>query len=47
MTYGQLIHGLTKAEIAVDRKQLADLAVRDPSAFAAVAAQAKAALAAN
>ncbi len=47
MTYGQLIHGLAKAEIDVDRKLLADLAVRDPTAFAAVAAQAKAALAAN
>jgi large subunit ribosomal protein L20 len=47
MTYGQLIHGLAKAEIGVDRKLLADLAVRDPVAFAAVASQAKAALATN
>ena len=44
LTYGQLINGLTKASIAIDRKILADLAVRDPVAFGAVAAQAKAAL---
>jgi large subunit ribosomal protein L20 len=47
LTYGQLINGLAKAQIDVDRKLLADLAVRDPAAFAAVAAQAKAALAVN
>lgn len=47
MTYGQLINGLNKAEVAVDRKVLADLAVRDPKAFAAVAERAKAALAAS
>jgi large subunit ribosomal protein L20 len=44
LTYGRLIDGLNKASIAIDRKVLADLAVRDPNAFAAVAAQAKAAL---
>lgn len=44
LTYGQLIHGLTKAAIGVDRKLLADLAVRDPATFGAIAAQAKAAL---
>ena len=44
LTYGRLIDGLTKAGVAVDRKQLADLAVRDSLAFAAVTAQAKAAL---
>lgn len=44
LTYGQLIDGLNKASVAVDRKLLADLAVRDPSAFAAIASQAKAAL---
>ena len=47
MTYGQLINGLNKAQVAVDRKVLADLAVRDPKAFAAVAEQAKSALAAS
>jgi len=45
LTYGQLINGLNKAGIELDRKSLAELAVRDPEAFAAVAAQAKAALA--
>jgi large subunit ribosomal protein L20 len=44
LTYGRLIDGLTKAGVAIDRKVLADLAVRDPTAFGAVAAQAKAAL---
>ena len=44
LTYGQLINGLTKGSVAVDRKILADLAVRDPAAFGAVAAQAKSAL---
>ena len=36
--------GLKRAEIELDRKVLADLAVSDPPAFAAVAEQAKAAL---
>ena len=44
ISYGQLIHGLSKAEIAIDRKILADLAMNDKLAFAAVVAQAKAAL---
>ncbi|MCU0899587.1 MAG: 50S ribosomal protein L20 [Cypionkella sp.] len=46
MTYSRLINGLTKAGIEVDRKVLADLAVHEPEAFNAIAAQAKAALAA-
>ena len=33
MSYSQLISGLTKASIAVDRKVLADIAVNDPAAF--------------
>ena len=41
LSYSQLIHGLSLAEIAVNRKVLADLAVRDPDAFTAVAEQAK------
>jgi large subunit ribosomal protein L20 len=45
LSYNQLIHGLGKAGIELDRKSLADLAVSDPAAFAAVAEQAKAALA--
>jgi large subunit ribosomal protein L20 len=44
LTYGRLIDGLSKAKVTIDRKLLAELAVRDPNAFAAVAAQAKAAL---
>ena len=38
--------GLHKAEITLDRKVLADIAVHEPAAFAAIATQAKAALAA-
>jgi large subunit ribosomal protein L20 len=40
------INGLLKAGIEVDRKVLSDIAIREPSAFAAVVVQAKAALAA-
>ena len=43
LTYGQLMSGLKAAGVALDRKSLADLAVRQPAAFAEVAAQAKAA----
>jgi large subunit ribosomal protein L20 len=35
-TYSRLIHGLSVAGVAVDRKMLADLAVRDEAAFAAI-----------
>jgi large subunit ribosomal protein L20 len=44
LTYGRLINGLKKAGIELDRKTLADLAVREPAAFGRVAEQAKAAL---
>ena len=44
LSYNQFMSGLRKAEIELDRKVLADLAVSDPSAFTAVADQAKAAL---
>ena len=44
ITYSRLIDGLAKAGIEVDRKVLSDLAIREPDAFAAVVAQAKAAL---
>ena len=44
LTYAQLIRGLKAAGIGIDRKMLADLAVTQPEAFAAVAARAKAAL---
>jgi large subunit ribosomal protein L20 len=33
MTYGTLMHGLKLAEIELDRKVLADIAVRDPETF--------------
>lgn len=44
LTYSRFIEGLAKAGVIMDRKLLADLAVRDPAAFAAVADKAKAAL---
>jgi large subunit ribosomal protein L20 len=44
LTYSQLIRGLKVAGSTLDRKSLADLAVRSTAAFATVAAQAKAAL---
>jgi large subunit ribosomal protein L20 len=46
LSYNQFIAGCKKAEIELDRKVLADLAVSDPPAFAAIAEQAKSALAA-
>jgi large subunit ribosomal protein L20 len=39
-TYSRLIHGLKQANISLNRKMLADLAVRDPEAFSAVVAKA-------
>jgi large subunit ribosomal protein L20 len=39
MTYSRFIAGLQHAQIGLDRKVLADLAVRDKSAFAAIVAQ--------
>ena len=45
LTYSRLIDGLTKAGIEVDRKVMADLAVREPEAFGALVEKAKAALA--
>ncbi len=42
MSYSQLVHGMKVANISLNRKMLADLAVRDPQAFAAVVAAAKA-----
>ena len=36
MSYSQLMHGLKAAGVEIDRKMLADLAVRDPQAFAAL-----------
>jgi large subunit ribosomal protein L20 len=36
VTYSRFIHNLKQADIVIDRKMLADLAVNDPSAFARV-----------
>lgn len=46
MTYGRFIEGLTRAGVEVDRKMLADLAVRDEKAFSAFVDTAKGGLAA-
>jgi len=46
LTYSRLINGLKLAGVEVDRKILADLAVRDPQAFTALADRAREALAA-
>ena len=43
LTYGQFISGLKKAEIEIDRKILADLAVRDSGTFGRIAELAKSA----
>lgn len=45
LSYSRFMNGLNKAAIKVDRKMLADLAVSDKAAFAALAEQAKSALA--
>ena len=42
ISYSRLVYGMKAANIALNRKMLADMAVRDPQAFAAVAAKAKA-----
>jgi large subunit ribosomal protein L20 len=46
MTYGTFMHGLQLAGIELDRKVLADIAVRDPEAFSRFAAAAREASAA-
>ena len=46
MTYSAFIHGLHKASIGLDRKVLADLAVRDKAAFASIVAQVRSTIAA-
>jgi large subunit ribosomal protein L20 len=45
LSYSRLINGLKKADIALDRRVLADLAVHDKPAFTAIVEKAKAALA--
>ena len=44
LTYGRFINGLDKAGVEVDRKVLADLAVREPDAFKVLVEKAQAAL---
>jgi large subunit ribosomal protein L20 len=44
LSYSRFINGLKRAEIEVDRKALADLAIHEPEAFAAIAKQASEAL---
>ena len=45
LRYSQFIHGLKKANIALDRKSLSEIAICDPPAFDAVFAEVKSALA--
>lgn len=47
MSYSVFINGLKQAGIEIDRKVLADIAVRDPQAFEAIATQVRAAVDAN
>ncbi len=44
LSYSRLIDGLNKADIGIDRKMLADIAVFDKAAFAEIAEKAKASL---
>lgn len=44
LSYSRLVHGLKKAEVGLDRKVLAELAVTDPAGFTAVVDKAKAQL---
>jgi large subunit ribosomal protein L20 len=44
LPYNLFVHGLKKANIALDRKILADLAVTDPAGFGSIVQQAKTAL---
>ena len=46
LSYSRFINGLLKANITMDRKSLADIAIHDPAAFGAIAERAKRALAA-
>lgn len=46
ITYSRLMDGLTKASVAIDRKSLADIAVKDPTGFTKIVSIARSALAA-
>ena len=43
VSYSRLMHGLKQAEVEIDRKVLAELALHDPEGFAALVRQAQAA----
>jgi large subunit ribosomal protein L20 len=45
LSYSRLINGMSRAEMDIDRKVLADIAIHDPDAFGAIAERARAALA--
>jgi large subunit ribosomal protein L20 len=45
MSYSQFIYGLKQANVRLDRKVLADIAIRDPQAFSQIVETAKAAIA--
>lgn len=45
LSYSRLISGMIKSGCAINRKMLSDMAIRDPNSFAAVAYEAKQALA--
>jgi large subunit ribosomal protein L20 len=45
LRYSELIHGLQRAQVALDRKTLADIAIHDPDAFTQIADLARANLA--
>lgn len=47
LSYSRLVHGLILANVEIDRKQLADLSIREPEAFAEVARVASEALTAG
>jgi large subunit ribosomal protein L20 len=47
LSYSRLIHGLKLADVAIDRRMLADIAVRDPQGFTAIAELAIDAIGAN
>ena len=46
LRYSELIHGLVKANLGLDRKSLSEMAIHDPAGFDAVVEKVKAALAA-
>lgn len=45
LSYSKMIHGMNKANCAINRKMLSEMAIRDPESFALIAEEAKKALA--